>query len=67
MDGATRTMVEEAYHEAVRESAARGGSLLSAHKEGIVAAAMLLSALTGQQDEDAKGAVVALNLRPADG
>lgn len=67
MDNATRTMVEEAYHEAVTESLGRGLSTLTAHKEGVTAAAMLLSALTGRQDDQAKADVVALNLRPASG
>lgn len=64
MDAATRNMVEEAYHEAAEEAKVRGLSILAAHKEAVVAAAMLLSAMTGVEDEAAKSSVIALNLRP---
>ncbi|HYD32728.1 MAG TPA: hypothetical protein VEB64_17945 [Azospirillaceae bacterium] len=64
MNEATRTMVEEAYHEAAREAMDRGMSALAAHKEAVVAAAMLLSAVAGVEDEAARAQVVALNLRP---
>ncbi|HYG86939.1 MAG TPA: hypothetical protein VD978_11835 [Azospirillum sp.] len=65
MDAATRHMVEDAYQEATQEALGRGLSRLTSHKEGVVAAAMLLSAITGQEDEDARAAIVSLNLRPA--
>ena len=45
----------------------RGVSLLNAHKEAVVAAGMLLSALTGIEDDNAKSKVIALNLRPLTG
>lgn len=64
MNDATQTMVEEAYQEAAREAISRGMSALTAHKEAVVAAAMLLSAVAGVEDEQAKAEVVALNLRP---
>lgn len=64
MDEATRTMVEEAYYEAASEAIARGLTALTAHKEAVVAAAMLLAALDGQEDNAARAAVVALDLRP---
>lgn len=64
MDEGTRRLVEDAYHEAVQETVSRGQNRLTAHKEGVVAAAMLLSALEGLEDIAARNAVVALNLRP---
>ena len=64
MDDKTRRLVEDAYQEAVQETVGRGQTLLTAHKEGVVAAAMLLSALGGLEDSAARDAVVALNLRP---
>ncbi len=57
-------MIEEAYFETVTEALARNESLLTAHKEGVTAAAMLLAAITGLDDEDAKKEVIALELRP---
>ncbi len=60
-------MIEDAYHEAFAEAVSRGGSLLTAHKEAIIAAGMLLSALIGLEDEEAKTSVIALNLRPLTG
>ncbi|PWC42601.1 hypothetical protein TSO221_21510 [Azospirillum sp. TSO22-1] len=67
MDAATKHMVEDIYQEAAQEALRRGLSRLTSHKEGVVAAAMLLSAITGQEDDEARGAVVGLNLRPAYG
>ena len=64
MNDATRNMVEDAYYEAFRESQDRGVSMLNAHKEAVVAAAMLLAALDGLEDDAARAAVIALNLRP---
>lgn len=60
-------VVEETYHEAAEEAQGRGLSLLTAHKEGVVAATMLLVALTGREDTEARSFVVALNLRPQPG
>ena len=60
-------MIEDAYHEALGEAVSRGVTLLNAHKEAVIAAGMLLSALTGVEDDGAKSAVVALNLRPLTG
>lgn len=65
VDTETRGMIEDAYHEAVQEAMARGASALNAHKEAVIAAAMLLSAMTGVEDEAAKATVVGLNLRPS--
>ena len=67
MDAATRQMIEDTYHEAIEEARGRGVSLLNAHKEAVVAAAMLLSALTSVEDEVAKKQVVGLGLRPQTG
>lgn len=64
MDASIRSLVDDAYHEAAQESLARGLSLLTAHKEAVVAAAMLLSAMTGLEDDNARTMVVSLNLRP---
>ena len=65
IDSQTEGFVEEAYHEASGEALHRGESKLTAHKEGVVAAAMLLAAMSGMEDEPARQAVVALDLRPA--
>lgn len=67
MDASIRSLVDDAYHEAAEESLARGLSLLTAHKEAVVAAAMLLSAMTGLEDDSARNMVVSMNLRPATG
>lgn len=64
MDASIRSLVDDAYHEAAQESLARGLSLLTAHKEAVVAAAMLLSAMTGLEDDNARTMVVSMNLRP---
>ncbi|WP_269423242.1 hypothetical protein [Kiloniella laminariae] len=64
MDLASKEMVEEAYFETVTEALARNESLLTAHKEGVTAAAMLLAAMTGTEEDDARKEVVALDLRP---
>lgn len=64
MNPATRHMVEDAYHEACCEARGRGISALAAHKEAVVAAAMLLAALDGLEDEAARSSVIAMNLRP---
>jgi len=65
MDASTQRMVEDIYHEAADEAVGRGGNLLTAHKEGVVAAAMMLAALLGVEDEVARSSVVGLNLRPS--
>jgi hypothetical protein len=64
MDTSTQSMVESAYFEAVQESIERGITILNAHKEGVIAGAMLLAALLGLEDDAARSAVIALNLRP---
>ncbi len=46
MEPATRQLVENAYYETVDEAPSRPASSLDAHKEGIVAASMLLAALS---------------------
>ena len=60
-----RDLIEETYFETSEEALARSLSKLEAHKEGVTAAAMMLSSLTGLEDEPAKAEVVSLNLRPA--
>jgi|TARA_E500000318_G_scaffold98871_1_gene100508 phosphoribosyl-dephospho-CoA transferase len=64
VDDSTRSMIEDAYLETVEESFERGLSPLKAHMEGIVAAAMLLSAMGGVEDEEARKQVMDLGLRP---
>lgn len=64
MDAPTRRMVEDIYDEAADEAIGRGLNLLTAHKEGVVAAAMMLAALLGLEDEVARASVIGLNLRP---
>jgi len=64
MDESTKVMLEESYLETVQEAIGAGNSSMDAHKEGIVAASMLLASLTGAEDEAAKSEVVALNFRP---
>jgi tellurite resistance protein len=53
-------MVVEAYLETVAEARQAGVSALKAHMEGIIAAAMLVAATAGIEDEDAKKMVVAM-------
>ena len=65
MDEATRRLVESTYFETVAEALKRGQTNLTAHKEGVTAAAMMLAAMTNIEDEMAKRDVVALGLRPA--
>ncbi|UUX48549.1 hypothetical protein NUH88_14140 [Nisaea acidiphila] len=64
MEESTKSMVEEAYFETVEESFERGLTPLKAHMEGVVAAAMLLSAVEGVEDEAARKMVMELGLRP---
>ncbi|MCR9257733.1 MAG: hypothetical protein NXI16_16750 [Alphaproteobacteria bacterium] len=64
MDDAVRLMVSDAYDETVSEALSHDQSVLTAHKEGVVAAAMLYSAMTGIEDEEAKRCIVALGLKP---
>lgn len=64
MENATVSMIEDAYYETVEESFDRGLSPLKAHMEGVVAAAMLLSAVEGVEDDAARKQVMELGLRP---
>ncbi len=61
-----QNVIVKVYHETVAEADAREASSMMAHKEGIIAATMLLAAITGVEDEAAKKEVVALGLRPTD-
>jgi hypothetical protein len=67
MEAAIHIMIEDCYQETVLEALQSISSKLTAHKEGITAAAMLLAAMTGIEDEPARRQVVALGLRPAEG
>ena len=64
MDDTTRNMIVEAYEETVSESLAQGHSPDTAHNEGITAASMFLSAMTGTEDAAARAEVEALGLKP---
>ena len=61
-----QNVIVKVYHQTVSEAFDRKASSLTAHKEGIIAAAMLLAAITGVEDEAAKKEVVAFGLRPTD-
>ncbi|HVI53053.1 MAG TPA: hypothetical protein VM661_17725 [Candidatus Sulfotelmatobacter sp.] len=65
MDDAMRRMVAEAYDETVAEAMAQGHPPEKAHKEGVTAAAMFLSSMTGVEDAAARADVESLNLEPA--
>ena len=47
MDAENQLVVESVYHETAAEALARGDTPLTAHKEAVIAASMLLSSLTG--------------------
>jgi uncharacterized membrane protein len=64
MDDATAKMVAEAYDETVSEALAQGRTLEIAHREGVTAAAMFLSAMTGVEDRAAVSQVEGLGLTP---
>ena len=64
MDQQTGAMLEEAYDETVRDSIAQGHGLDVAHREGIVAASMFLSSMTGIEDAAARAQVEALGFKP---
>ena len=64
MDTSMVEMVEEAYFETVHEALGRAETPLTAHKEGVTAASMLLVAMSGTEEEQARREVVALGLRP---
>jgi hypothetical protein len=57
-------LIEEVYFETVSEAYGHDATPLKAHMEGVIGAAMLLSALTGIEDEQARKQVVAMGLRP---
>ena len=64
MDHGMQKMVAEAYDETVSEAMAAGHSSETAHKEGITAAAMFLSSMSGIEDAAARKEVEALGLKP---
>ena len=65
MDDSLRRMIAEAYDETVAEALAQGHSQATAHTEGITAAAMFLSSMTGQEDAAARSSVESLRLEVA--
>jgi len=64
MDMSMRKMVEEAYDETVSEAIAAGHAADLAHKEGVTAAAMFLSSMTGVEDLMARSQIESLGLEP---
>lgn len=66
MDASTRKMVAEAYDETVSEAMAQGHEPTTAHREGVTAAAMFLSSLSGVEDAAARAEVEAMGLQPHD-
>ena len=60
LDSTTRSMIQEAYLETVQEARVAGVGKLKAHMEGVTAAAMLVAATVGIEDDAAKRLVVGL-------
>lgn len=52
--------IKEAYQEAVDEATGGGVDAGTAHKEGVTAAAMMVSAMDGLEDADARNQVEAV-------
>ncbi len=63
MDATTLEMVLTAYDETVQDAATAGRGGEVAHAEGMVAAAMLLAAVTGVEDAAARDEVERINPR----
>ena len=51
--------IKEAYQETVDEATGRGVDAAKAHEEGVTAAAMMLSAMEGVEDQAAREQVEA--------
>ena len=64
MDDTMAKMVADAYDETVAEALAQGRAADVAHKEGVTAAAMFLSSMTGTEDAAARAQVEGLGLSP---
>ncbi len=64
MEDSVKVMLEESYIETVQEALNSGHSSMDAHKEGVVAAAMLLASMTGVEDDEARSQVASLQFRP---
>ncbi len=60
-----RKMIAEAYDETVAEALAQGQPQAVAHREGVTAAAMFLSSMTGVEDAAARSSVESLRLDAA--
>ncbi|SDG56193.1 hypothetical protein SAMN05216241_1244 [Limimonas halophila] len=52
--------IKEAYQEAVDEATGGGVDAGTAHQEGVTAAAMMVSAMDGLEDADARSQVEAV-------
>ena len=63
MDETTKIMLADAYEETIHESYAMGCNPEVAHREGVIAAAMFLSSMTGLEDVAARREVEKLNLK----
>lgn len=57
LDTTITTMLVETFNETASETVERSGSRLTAMREGVVAASMLLAALTGIEDQAARDAI----------
>ena len=64
MDDTMVKMVADAYDETVAEAMAQGHPADIAHKEGVTAAAMFLSSMTGTEDAAARAQIEGLGLTP---
>lgn len=62
MEAATFEMVLTAYDETCQDARAQGHGEAVAHREGLTAAAMCLSAMTGIEDSVARAEVERLDL-----
>ncbi|MGO1120791.1 hypothetical protein ACTL6U_18975 [Rhodovibrionaceae bacterium A322] len=58
LDETTIGLAEEAYSETFAEAKSRGESKLKSHMEGVTAAAMLVAAMAGLEDDAAKKVVL---------
>lgn len=62
MEAATFEMVLTAYDETCQDARAQGHGEAAAHREGLTAAAMCLSAMTGIEDAAARAEIERLDL-----
>lgn len=65
MDSSMQHLLEDSYMETVEEALDAGHNEDTAHQEGVVAAAMMLSSMEGLEDALARAAVDEMALRPS--